>query len=101
MTDVDRLAVIARWNEADELPRCQHCPNLADERSFMCEDCAGKADAEVDGLREQLRGAVSRDLVDRARLQIVNAIEARHGEAISEDEAWRVVTDALDRLGGQ
>jgi hypothetical protein len=35
-------------------PRCQHCPNLADERSFMCEDCAGRADAEVVGLRDLL-----------------------------------------------
>jgi broad specificity phosphatase PhoE len=34
--------------------RCQHCPNLADERSFMCEDCAGRADAEVVELREAL-----------------------------------------------
>jgi hypothetical protein len=43
-----------------EPARCQHCPDmLADERSFMCEDCAFKADTEVDDLREQLRGAVA------------------------------------------
>jgi hypothetical protein len=35
--------------------RCQHCNNLADERSFMCDDCASEADAEVDDLRMQIK----------------------------------------------
>lgn len=38
-------------------PRCQHCPCAADERSFMCEDCAGKADAEVVELRDTQEAA--------------------------------------------
>jgi hypothetical protein len=53
------MNVLRHWLEAEELPRCQHCPALADERSFMCEDCAGEADAEVDTLRDQLAGAVA------------------------------------------
>lgn len=35
--------------------RCQHCPCRADERSFMCEDCMGQADAELDALRDAQR----------------------------------------------
>lgn len=38
-------------------PRCQHCPCTADERSFMCEDCAGQADAEAVELRDALEVA--------------------------------------------
>lgn len=41
------------WLEADEQPRCQHCPSLADERSFMCEGCASQADEEVQTLRDR------------------------------------------------
>jgi hypothetical protein len=43
--------------KADELPRCQHCPAPADERSFMCEDHSGEADEEVQTLRDQLAAA--------------------------------------------
>ena len=42
-------------------PHCQHCPNLADERSFMCEDCAAEADKERDDALEEvsrLRGVI-------------------------------------------
>jgi hypothetical protein len=67
------MNVLGHWREADELPRCQHCPALADERSFMCEDhaseadeevqtlrdYASEADEEVQTLRDQLRGAVA------------------------------------------
>lgn len=39
---------------ATETARCQHCPNPADERSYMCTDCASKADTEVQELRDAL-----------------------------------------------
>lgn len=43
--------------QAERTPRCQHCPAptpAADERSFMCEDCAGKADEEAQNLRDEV-----------------------------------------------
>jgi hypothetical protein len=49
-------------HEAEALPvdhpvvHCQHCPGRvrADERSFMCEACASKADTEVQELRDRV-----------------------------------------------
>lgn len=54
------MSDVAHWREADQLPRCQHCRSLADERSFMCEDHAFRADTEVQTLRDHLADAVKR-----------------------------------------
>ena len=79
----------------DERARCQHCPNLADERSFMCEDCAAQADEEVQTLRDQLRGAVSdRDALAEAARGVVFAFLA--GSLTRADMAPLV--HELDRL---
>lgn len=48
------MSVLRHWLEVDEQPQCQHCPNQADERSFMCEDCAAQADEEVQTLRDRV-----------------------------------------------
>lgn len=61
------MAMVGRQQDAEEIAaalnsrepaRCQHCPNLADERSFMCEDCAYEADTEVQELRDQVEGTL-------------------------------------------
>jgi hypothetical protein len=71
-------------SEPDELPRCQHCPALADERSFMCEDCAATADEEVQTLRDQLTRVVDeyRDIVAWARATFDLAGRPDYGDGI-------------------
>ena len=49
----DRSRPLYRQSAIEDAARCQHCPNLADERSYMCEDCASRADAEVQELRDE------------------------------------------------
>jgi hypothetical protein len=75
--------------------RCQHCPNLADERSFMCEDCAVKADTEVNDLREQLaaltRAARGTSSAGGVFCKLCNGPDA---------QAWEDITHSCP-LGGQ
>jgi hypothetical protein len=61
--------------------RCQHCRHLADERSFMCEDCASQADAEADALRVQLWEAVDR--IAEAERLFRNLYADTHPEDVS------------------
>jgi hypothetical protein len=67
--------------EVADQPRCQHCPNLADERSFMCEACAATADEEVQTLRE----------ISNKALRLAEALyravefEAGNGQAIADE----------------
>jgi hypothetical protein len=76
-------------------PRCQHCPNLADERSFMCERCAAEADAGLEVLRDHLRGVVEKR--DRWKALAEAALDA-----VPQDHPdlgmWLV---AYSDLGGQ
>lgn len=90
------MGVITHWLEADELPRCQHCPHLADERSFMCEECSGKADEEADSLREQLRGAV----------EAFDALEWNAYDGFDSESSVLISRESFERLrraihGGQ
>lgn len=69
------MNLLRHWTEAEVRPRCQHCPHtLADERSFMCSDCAAQADDEVQTLRDQFAGAVERAEKAEAELAKVEAI---------------------------
>lgn len=72
-------------NPAQSDARCQHCPCLADERSFMCEDCASQADHEVQELRDRgdaLAEAIKRSMgeagspVNFAKVTLQNALHA-------------------------
>lgn len=53
--ELDALRVENEALKAERAPRCQHCPKptSADERSFMCEDCASQADEEAQTLRDE------------------------------------------------
>jgi hypothetical protein len=91
------MTVLRHWLEADEKPRCQHCPALADECSFMCEDCAAQADEEVQTLRDQLQGAVE----ERDKL-LRRALRALGGEGrTSRHLVARQIEAFLDPPGGQ
>lgn len=70
------MNLLRHWTEAEVRPRCQHCPHtLADERSFMCSDCAAQADDEVQTLRDQFAGAVER--AEKAEAILVAADRVR------------------------
>ena len=92
------MNLLGYWPERTTITLCRECGRTQAEGYEHGATIYARNWKAVGYVREDRhQGAV-----DRACVQIINAIEARHGEAISEDEAWRVVTDAVERLrGGQ
>jgi hypothetical protein len=82
-------AVTAERDEAVKRMRCQHCVPApeADERSFMCTDCAVAADTEVQELRDE---------VER-----LNALMHNHETCCRRSQALTAERDALKEALGR
>lgn len=100
-------STISRTLDVVSGARCQHCPTAppADERSFMCTDCAVKADTDLQNAvdrADRLAGEVERLKAEseRRRRLLDNASGGYRRIPCSGWPSWvRPVFDELDRSG--